>query len=343
MRRHVCDLPPVRSGGDAAKPFEQGRFGDLPARPRVAHRYFEGETQSVVVESAPFGPVATHVVSYGPRDAPPLLLIHGLMTTSYSWRYMFDRLGDRFRLVVPDLPGCGRSAVPAAGRRYTIAALATFVGELQEALGIAGCPTVGNSLGGLVCLRAALDDPARFDRLVVIHAPAVAEPRVVALHVALRVPGVAPVLARVVRHDPLRWAHRNVHYYDETLKSLEEAHEYGDPLASAAGAGAFVGYLRDALDPRMLRAFERELRQRRDSGAGVGTPLMVVYARQDPTVPPKVGRRLQALVPEAEFHWLERTSHFVQVDAPDDLEALLTGFLEPPERQLTRTGAARSR
>ena len=254
------------------------------------------------------------------------MLIHGLMTTSYSWRYEFERLGDRFRLVVPDLPGAGRSAVAVAGRRYTAAALATFVGELQDALGIAGCETAGNSLGGYLCMRAALDDSARFARLAVIHPPAVAEPRLVALHAALRMPGAA-ALEHVVRRAPRCWAHKNVHYYDETLKSLEEAHEYGDPLASAAGARAFIGYLSDALDPRELRAFERELRSRRERGEGFPVPLMLVYAREDPTVPPKVGRRLAALIPDAEFHWLEHTSHFVQVDRPDRLADLLADFL----------------
>ncbi len=289
----------------------------------------DGETSTVLVHSVALGPIATHVVSYGPRDAPPLLLIHGLMTTGYSWRYLFEPLGERFRLIVPDLPGAGRSAIPAAGRRLSGSALGTFIGELQDALGIGGCATVGNSLGGSLCLRSALQDPARFARLAVIHAP-MFEPRLVALHLALAVPGVGAVLARVVRHDPLRWAHRQIHYYDESLKSLEEAHEYGDPLASADGARAFVRYLNDPLAPRPLCTLERELRRRRDSGAGFPLPLMLVYAREDPTVPPKAGRRLQALVPDSDFHWMGETSHFPQVDRPQRLAELLTDFLARP-------------
>jgi pimeloyl-ACP methyl ester carboxylesterase len=70
---------------------------------------------------------------------------------------------------------------------------------------------------------------------------------------------------------------------------------------------------------------------------------MAVYAEQDPTVPPQVGRRLQPLVPDAEFHWLDHTSHFIQVDSPDRLAAMLTDFLVRDERQLTRTGGERSR
>jgi pimeloyl-ACP methyl ester carboxylesterase len=153
-------------------------------------------------------------------------------------------------------------------------------------------------------------------------------PRTVGLHVGMRVPGVPAVLKRVVRHDPLRWAHKNIHYYDESLKSLEEAHEYGDPLASAAGAGSFLRYLRDSLDPREQRAMKRELERRRDAREGFATPLQIVYASEDPTVPPQAGPKLHALVPDAEYHCLEQTSHFVQVDSPDRLAVLLTAFLD---------------
>ena len=217
----------MRPGSDQNTPFEQGRFEDLPERPRLPHRYADAQSTTVVVRSEPFGDIATHAAFYGPRDAPPLLLIHGLMTTSYSWRYAFERLGDRFRLVVPDLPGAGRSAVAAAGRRYTAAALATFVGELQDA-------------------------------------------------------------------------------HDETLKSLEEAHEYGDPLASAAGARAFIGYLSDALDPRELRAFERELRSRRERGEGFPAAHARLRARGPDRAPegraPAGGAHPRRGVPLARAH-----------------------------------------
>ena len=311
----------------AREPFEQGRFEELPLRPRLPHRYYEADHEDVIVDSAPFGRIRVRVVSYGPREAPPLLLVHGLMTTSYSWRYLFERLGDRQRLIAPDLPGCGRSDfVPQ--RAHSGAALAAFIAELQHALGITGCVAVGNSLGGYLCMRRALADPAGFARLAVIHPPALPEPRLVALHVAMRLPGVAPALARVVRHDPRRWAHRKVHYYDETLKSVEEAHEYGDPLASAAGARSFTRYLGESLSPRELWSFTRELARRRDRGQGFPVPLMLVYACEDPIVPPAIGPRLHALVPDAAFHWLERSSHFAQVDSPDRLAALLRPFLD---------------
>lgn len=311
---------------DGTAPFRRGPFGELPELPRLPHPYGEAAKQEVVVESASFGSVQTRVVTYGPESAPPLLLVHGLMTSSYSWRYLLEPLGSKYRLYVPDLPGCGESQ-PFPDRRHSGLALASFIGDLQARLGIAGCDVVGNSLGGYLCMQRALQEPRSFDRVVVIHAPALPQARLRALHLALKVPGTAQALSRVVRRDPLRWAHRNVHYYDESLKSLEEAREYGTPLATKPGAAAFIRYLADALDPAELTHFVKELERRRDQGQGFPVPLMLIYAREDPMVAPEIGPKLHELIPDAEFHWLEDSSHFAQVDSPAPLAELITGFL----------------
>jgi pimeloyl-ACP methyl ester carboxylesterase len=290
----------------------------------------------VTIDSAPFGALRVHMVGYG--DGEPLLLVHGLMTSSYSWRYVLEPLGRRYRLFIPDLPGCGKSD-PAPTRPHTAAALAVFLGEFQERLGISGCPAIGNSLGGYLCMQRTLVESRSFSRLVVIHAPALPELRLRALSVALHVPGVASALAWWVRRNPEKWAHRHVHYYDETLKSLEEAREYGEPLATREGTTSFVRYLRDTLGPRDLAAYAKELGRRRDAAEGFPVPLMLVYAREDPMVSPKIGPRLLALVPDhPEFHWLDRSSHFAQVDSPERLAPLLLDFLSRgPE---LREGAA---
>jgi pimeloyl-ACP methyl ester carboxylesterase len=249
------------------------------------------------------------------------------MTSSYSWRYLLEPLGSSYRVYAPDLPGCGHTQ-PAPRRRHSAAALASFLGDLQKQLGIEGCSAIGNSLGGYLCMQRVLQEPGSFDRLAVVHAPGLPQARLRALHLALKVPGAAAALRGVVRRDPLRWAHRNVHYYDETLKSLEEAREYGKPLATKEGAESFVRYLADSLDPAELTRFVAELEQRRDRGRPFPIPLMLIYARQDPMVPPAIGPKLHRLVPDAEFRWLERSSHFAHVDSPGRVVALTDDFLQ---------------
>lgn len=308
----------------SSRPFHRGRFADLPATPRRAHRFFELPERRVTVASSAFGTLGTSYRELGAGE--PLLLVHGLMTTSYSWRYVIEPLAEKWRVVAIDLPGCGRSDKPA-GARYDAPALAAFLVELVDALGLRGCRVVGNSMGGYLCMRAALADAGAFSRLCNIHSPGVPDWRYRAMATALGAPGVAAMLAWWVMRAPQRWAHRNVHYFDETLKSLEEAAEYGDPLALADGARAFVGYLKDAFAPRDIAAFVAALEARRAAAQPFPIPLLLLYARQDPLVPPAVGERLHALVPEAPLIWLESTSHFAHVDTPDAVVETLRAFL----------------
>ena len=167
-------------------PFERVPFEQLPQAPRRPHDLALTTARDVAMRSRPFGDLTVHVREHG--EGPPLLLVHGLMTTSYSWRYVYGALGRRFRVIAPDLPGAGRTGKPDAPS-YSAEALAEWIGELTETLGIRGCLAVGNSLGGFLCMRLALRDPGAFSRLVNIHSPAFPDARYHALRAALAVPG----------------------------------------------------------------------------------------------------------------------------------------------------------
>ncbi len=169
----------------------------------------------------------------------------------------------------------------------------------------------------------ALRRPDAMSRLVNLHSPGLATPRMDALELALGwLPGARHIVDRLVARDPERWAFRNVHYWDETLKSREEAREYAAPLRTRGGRKAFTRYLGDTLKASTMRRFERTLAER-----SFPIPLQLVYARRDPMVPPSVGARLSRLVPSAPITWLERGSHFAHVDAPDAFLAAVLPFL----------------
>jgi pimeloyl-ACP methyl ester carboxylesterase len=308
-----------------SEPFRQGRFEDLPQRPRVPHVYEECEQLTVSVPSRDFGVMNAHVRALG--DGPPLLLVHGFMTTSYSWRYALAPLSKHFRCYAPDLPGAGRSDKPLAPP-YTPAALARWLIDLQRELGIYGCPVIGNSMGGYITLHGALDEPASISRLLVLHAPGIPENRLRAAKLVFKVPGTRHLLHRLVRRSPLRWVHKNVHYYDESLKSLEEAHEYGDPLSTYEGRQAFFKYLTETMNIDHMHAFGDELRAARATPFPI--PLLLMYARRDPMVPPRFGHEYKRLIPSAELVWLDAASHFAHVDAVDAFAEPALRFLRTP-------------
>ncbi len=304
------------------RPFTRGRFAELPETPWRPHPFVAARLERVPVTTAELGTCTAGVRTYG--QGPPLLLVHGLMTTSYSWRYMLEPLGARFTLYLPDLPGNGDSDRPL-DRAYHPEALAAWLGALMSELGIRGAPVIGNSMGGYLCMRLALRDPGAMSRLVNEHSPGVPEARLWALGAALAVPGAKALLARLARRAPERWVHRNVHYWDETLKSREEARVYGGQLASAEGSRAFVKHLAETMAPGPVRGFHRALAARKRAGARFPVPLLLVYAARDPMVPPRFGDVFADLVPDARLVRLDEGSHFAHVDAP---EAFLPPVLE---------------
>ncbi len=303
---------------NAVVPFRQLPFADVPDLPAVPHRWHEATRRDVVIDTPELGRCRLAVHEYG--EGQPLVLVHGLMTTGYSFRYLLPLLGARYRLVIPDLPGAGASDHP--DRYLGPDVLARAIVAAIDVLGVRGARVIGNSMGGYLCMRAALLDAGAIGRLVNLHSPGVPTARMIALWWALRaLPGRA-LVDWLVRRDPERWVHRNVHYYDEALKSREEHRAYASPLRSAAGRAGFYRHLRDTLDARAMRRFGRAL-----AGRAFPIPLCLVYAERDPMVPPVVGDRLRALVPDATFVRLSDASHFAHVDAPERFVAAIEAFL----------------
>lgn len=303
-------------------PFEQLPFEDVPERPVRPHPFFEAAHERIFVPTRAFGELGVRVVRHG--SGPPVVCIHGFMTTSYSFRYLLAPLGRTHSVVAFDLPGSGESDKPDA--RYGPDAMADTIVDVVGALGLRGAVALGNSLGGYLTMRAALRDPACFSRLVCLHAPGLPTARMRALRLVLDVlPRAHAVVGWLVGRDEERWVHRNVHYYDESLKSREEHREYAAPLRTAEGKAAFARALDQTLDVREMLAFERALRA---LDGAFPIPLQLVYARRDPMVPPSVGARLAALLPRAEMVWLDGASHFAHVDAPEELIRVALPFLQ---------------
>ncbi len=302
------------------RPFGQLPFERVPPLPRVPHDYFSAREVTVTFDSAPIGPVDVHVRIAG--SGPPLVLVHGFMTSSYSWRYAMMKLGARFTCYAPDLVGSGRSSKP--DRRYDPDALATSIGETMRALGVRGAPVIGNSLGGYLAMRLALREPASMSRLVNVHSPGLPTARMSVLRGLLTIlPFALKLVDRRIAKDPERWVHANVHYFDEALKSREEHREYAAPLRTPEGRRAFFRMLDQTLDVRAMRAFERELR----AAGTFPVPLQLLYAERDPMVPPQIGGRLHALLPDARFVRVANASHFMHVDAVEAFATHALAFL----------------
>ncbi|MDY0744022.1 alpha/beta hydrolase [Paucibacter sp. R3-3] len=103
----------------------------------------------------------------GPADAPVLLLLHGFPSSSHMFRDLIPKLADKYRVVAPDLPGFGQSAMPARESfGYTFDRLAEVIGRFTEVLGLARFAVYVFDYGSPVGLRLATRFPERVTAIV---------------------------------------------------------------------------------------------------------------------------------------------------------------------------------
>ncbi|MBT8142955.1 MAG: alpha/beta hydrolase [Gammaproteobacteria bacterium] len=116
-------------------------------------------------------PLETNYLSYTASDGvelsyqrlgsgPPLLLIHGLGSSSMDWEFQYADLGKDYELIIPDLRGFGRSmqAYFAMSKpAISMALYASDMRDLMQHLGIQSCPVLGYSMGGAVAFQLAMD------------------------------------------------------------------------------------------------------------------------------------------------------------------------------------------
>ena len=109
----------------------------------------------------------------GPKDAPTLLLLHGLPSSSRMFEPLFARLSDRYHLVAPDYPGFGHSDWPDPKKfAYTFDHFAEIMNRFTEALGLSRYTLYMQDYGGPVGFRMALAHPERVEALIVQDAVA---------------------------------------------------------------------------------------------------------------------------------------------------------------------------
>nr|WP_120218078.1 haloalkane dehalogenase [Sphingopyxis sp. EG6] len=127
------------------------RFVDLPDWP-YAPNYIE------IV-----GGLRVHYVDKGPRDAQPVLMLHGEPTWAYLYRHMIGPAVDAgFRVVAPDLIGFGRSDKPLDRSAYSYAAQVAWMRQWIEALDLKDIILACQDWGSLIGLRLVAEMPERF-------------------------------------------------------------------------------------------------------------------------------------------------------------------------------------
>ncbi|MGP4025317.1 alpha/beta fold hydrolase [Actinomadura sp. 3N407] len=252
-----------------------------------------------------------HVVRDGPREAPPLLLIHGSGASGGSWSPVVPALAGHHHVVRVDLPGCGQS--PPA-RSYDVPDQAGRVAALLDDLGLRGVAAVGHSSGGYIATALAEQRPDLVRSLALISTgPSLdaLRPQPFLLRVLLG-PPVGPLLWRrrsdaMIRSGIRATAARPVDVPDDLIAEVRGTTYRAFRMASRRN----TAYITEQSVPDRL--------------AALGVPVLVVFGAADPRWEPSSAHQYDA-VPNARVELVPRVGHIPMLEAPEATGKLLLGF-----------------
>lgn len=275
----------------------------------------KADIQSRFVE---FDGLTIHYAEAG--SGPALIFIHGGGPGSSGMSNFgrnVDAFAERYRTIVIDLPGYGQSTKlkitePLWG--YYAKVMAGFI----DALGLGKAHLVGNSLGGAVSLKTALDFPQKVDRLVLMG------------------PGGGYSLFDKQPSDGIRSL---LTFYAEPGPSLARMREFLNYLVydpSSVPDALLQQRLDQALDPETaefmplrlgpnMPPIEELWRQRLDL---LPHETLIIWGREDRVNPLDQGLILMRQIPNARFLVVPRCGHWVQWEKADEFNRTVEGFLQ---------------
>lgn len=252
-------------------------------------------------------------------EGEPIIFIHGLGGCWRNWLENLPHFGRTHRAIALDLPGFGHSPMPSWP--IDMPAYGRLVHDFCEKLGIQrAAALVGNSMGGFVATEATIDDPDRFEQLVLVSAAGIsfAEVQGRQPEAAVRMfEAVAPMLVGerrtwLTRPRGRRIAFGNVFHYPNRIRP-ELLAEQMAPSVGAPGFGEAI---------RAIGGYDTRHRL-----PEIEVPTLVVWGLNDRLVPVEAALGYHRLIPDSRIELFERTGHVPQMERPHRFNALLEDFV----------------
>jgi pimeloyl-ACP methyl ester carboxylesterase len=268
-------------------------------------------------ETEPEGSIAwiggarVHYLDYG--SGPPLVLLHGLGASTYSFRHNLPELARHFRVLALDLPGYGFSSrnVPD----MSITAQAHYLSGFLDHLGLQRVAIAGHSMGGSVAQRLAVMAPERVERLVLLASTTDEFMSRGAFASAVMAPFI-PVFVTAVLHNPQvreMWVRRAVHDPEYLTPEIRAA--YSAPGHIIGHVAAFQRLMIDRLRDQPLDL------------SRIAAPALIVWGETDRVVSLSHGRRLEASIRGSRLVIVPRAGHWVPEEQPEAVNGLIRDFL----------------
>jgi pimeloyl-ACP methyl ester carboxylesterase len=249
-------------------------------------------------------------IAYDDRgDGQPIVMLSSGSHDRHDYDGLRDLLPSRFRSIAPDWPAHGES--PAGQGPATAMHFADIAEAFVEQLAPSGVIVVGNSVGGFAAARLAIRRPELVRGLVLVDSGGF-------LGRPLQVRAFCALMAR-----------------PRFLRAIYPwfANRYMRPQSDADRRVRDIGIATTREDPglravsELWRSFPSPEHDLRAEASSISAPTLIVWGKRDPVIPLKVGHRLAATIPGAEFALFD-TGHAPHVSDPEGFSARLVSFAD---------------
>jgi pimeloyl-ACP methyl ester carboxylesterase len=243
------------------------------------------------------GPAGSLHVDDGGTGGTPVLFVHSFAGNTAHWSNQLAHLRDQRRAIAFDLRGHGKSAAPAQAAAYAVDSLAADIGAVADSLGLDRFVLVGHSMGGSAALAYSAQHPDRVAGLVLVGTPGKTPPQ-----------QARQVLASLDKD----YAKTMQMYWDRLLTDARP-----DVLSRIEAERKAVRQDAAVAQIRALFAYDPTAALRSYSG-----PTLIVDTPQG-----EGPGALHTLAPDAPRKVVRETSHWVQLDKPEEMNRILDEFL----------------
>ena len=270
--------------------------------------------------------IRLHVLQDGPDDGDLVILLHGFPEFSFGWRKQIPALSQAgYRVWAPDQRGYNLSDKPQGLSHYTRDELASDVVGLMDHLGVPRATLIAHDWGGAVAWWTALKHPERVERLVALNIP-----HPLAMARALRRPAQLSK-SWYMGFFQLPWI-------PEAALSRKGFAPLLDLMKRSCKPGVFTGedralYREAYSQPGAIKAmlsWYRAVAQRRldpPTSSRIQAPTLLIWGKQDRALGWEMAQPSVDFCQDGRLEFIEDAGHFVALDAPERVNALILDYL----------------
>lgn len=277
--------------------------------------------------------IKLHVVTDGPADGTPVILLHGFPEFHYGWRKQIPALAEAgFHVIVPDQRGYNLSDKPKGVSAYHVNTLTQDVIGLFDHFGIQKANLVGHDWGAVVAWNVALNHPERLEKLVILNVPHPdvmrrfvlenAEQRKKSWYVFFF---QIPFLVEwVLRRDDYRVMKRMmIGSGRKSTFSRSDIEVYKKAWSQPGALTGMLNWYRNIVGGSFKYLFQR----RNASAKRVTVPTLILWGKNDVALSHEMVRPSLELCDNGKAILFENATHWVQLDEADAVNKNLIEFL----------------